>query len=316
MKPVGAYLLSLWYTYNKPLSSGHCMMLSNETLYHVLPWWAVLSFLMELLAERSESPVDVFSGVYRWCRHSVADRYRVTQAIPPWSWEVLRFSVIILPPIPLANACSQKWSRAGSDCHCSGKLWQGQGKRRTVCCSVSLPRGAQPSDCQLARSRSAHKMTEWNSSLPLPMPSWIPEQAGRAREQGPCQSAALGSPGTPHTFAIFGQKISLSQTRLCSNYTFLFWERGDINGLRPWGLYCQLWRGGGNKYTVLYIRSSSSPYPLPIFPSSWFPFPQIFHSFQICSPEICRIQRGDWLILQWRHKPIRVVHIWVLTAQP
>lgn len=159
-------------------------------------------------------------------------------------------------------------------------------------------------------------MTEWNSSLSLPMLCWIPEQSERARERGPCQSAVFGSPGTPHTFAIFGQKISLAQTQLCSNYTFLFWEQGDFHGFRPWGSYCQLQRGGGSKYTVLHLLSSSSPHPLPIFSCSLFPFPHIFHSFRICYSEICRSQWRIWEILQWGHRPLWVVHICMLTAQP
>lgn len=147
------------------------------------------------------------------------------------------------------------------------------------------------------------------------MPSWIPEQAARARERGLCQSAALGSPGTPHTFAIFGQKISLAQTRLCSNYTFLFWERGRYSwtptlrivlpALERWG-----WQGHSASPPLFFL-----PYPLPIFSSSQFLFPQIFHSFQSCPPEICRIRWGDWLMLQWGHRPVWLAHIWVLIVQ-
>lgn len=37
----------------------------------------------ELLAERSESPVDVFSGLHRCYRHSISDRYAVIQAVLP-----------------------------------------------------------------------------------------------------------------------------------------------------------------------------------------------------------------------------------------
>lgn len=165
--------------------------------------------------------------------------------------------IISLPTAPLASACSLKWWRADCDQHCSGKYWLCWRRGRSC---MSLPGGAQPSDFKLDKTHSAHKMTEWNSSsLSPPMLSWIPEQAGRAREWGPCQSAALGSPGTPHTFAIFGQKISLTQTQLCSNYTFLFWEQADIHGLQPWGLCCQLWGGRGNIH-----RASSLPFLLLI----------------------------------------------------
>lgn len=41
------------------------------------------SALLELLAERSESPIDVFSGVYRSCGHSISDGYTVNHATVP-----------------------------------------------------------------------------------------------------------------------------------------------------------------------------------------------------------------------------------------
>lgn len=126
---------------------------------------------------------------------------------------------------------------------------------------------------------------------------WIPEQSERARERGLCQSAVFGSPGTPHTFAIFGQKISLAQTQLCSNYTFLFWEQGDFHGFRPWGSDCQLQRGGGSKYTVLYLLSS----PLPLL--------TLFLSFPVAFFQIFEKKNSFKYFTNFKFVPLRFVEV-------